>query len=603
MCSLRIVLSRHRWQRCCVWLLVALTSAHGASAAVIDERINQAGIAGTLVICGGIDIPTPAKQAFVNAIIPGKPVVILVTPADSGDTESDTAADVDQTLQWMAQLGVDATVESVFLSPDLKTLPDDLKTLPDDPVRTSEQAKVAARLRGAGGVWFCGGEPARLAKIFVTAEVQAALVDLLDRGGVIAGASAGAAIMTNIMMESGLKEPQLTTGLDLLADAIIDYQFTQLERTERLRAAISRHPQRFGLGIDEATAVVVHGRDVNVVGQGNVTIVLAKVSGRDSDANQSGHREEVVQPMPAGSTADLTQLRRAARWRGAGRNPGEPNGSDRIVPSGSLVIVGGGGMPQAIVDRFIELAGGKDAKIVVLPTAIPRAQALLERPPGFISGAGVASVTMLPQSRTDEVASEAFRMALNEATGVWFDGGRQWNFVDAYENTPAVELFHAVLRRGGVIGGSSAGATIQGEYLVRGHPLGNFVMMAEGYERGFAFLPGVAIDQHFAQRNRFDDLVTVVKRHPKLLGIGIDESTAIVVTGNRAEVIGRHAAHFVAGRAIAPSPIEEPGKHNQAQPVAANAEPAEPLVPVDRYQTVAAGETFDLQLLQLVERR
>src|SRR5690606_23155268 len=136
----------------------------------------------------------------------------------------------------------------------------------------------------------------------------------------------------------------------------------------------------------------------------------------------------------------------------------------------------------------------------------------------------VASVTLLPHSRTDEIADQAFETALREATGVWFGGGRQWNFVDAYENTRAIELFHAVLRRGGVIGGSSAGATIQGEYLVRGHPLGNTVMMAEGYERGFAFLPGVAIDQHFSQRQRQPDLLSVIQRHPRLLGIGIDEA-------------------------------------------------------------------------------
>jgi len=587
--------SRFRWKWRCVGLLVALISTRGGSVPAIDERINQEGVTGTLVICGAGEISAPARQAFVDAIIPDKPVVILVLAAN-GPGANDVALEAHQTMQWMTQLGVDATVVTDLPSCDLKPLPDDAAT-------AAEQAQSAACIRGAGGVWFCGGEPAWIAEAFGATEIQTALVDLLDRGGVLGGASAGASIMTNVAIESGIKELRFSTGFDLLADAIIDNQYTQLERTERLRTAVSRHPQRFGLGIDESTAVVVHGRHVNVVGQGNVTIVLAKVAGNKSDANQSGHREEVVQPMPSGSTADLTQLRRAARWRGMGRNPGEPNGSDRIVPAGSLVIVGGGGMPQSIVDRFIQLAGGSEAKIVVLPTAIPRVQAWLERPPGFIARAGVASVTMLPQSRTDEVSSEAFRMALSEATGVWFDGGRQWNFVDAYENTPAIELFHDVLRRGGVIGGSSAGATIQGEYLVRGHPLGNLVMMAEGYERGFSFLPGVAIDQHFAQRNRFADLVTVVNRHPKLLGIGIDESTAIVVTGNRAEVIGQHAAHFIAGSSIAPPNPDKPANNDPTQVAATNLQPVEPIVPVHRYQTVTAGEAYDLQTLQVVERR
>ncbi len=202
-------------------------------------------------------------------------------------------------------------------------------------------------------------------------------------------------------------------------------------------------------------------------------------------------------------------------------------------------------MPQPIIDRFVELAGGKSARIVVLPTAVSRAEALASQPPRFLTRAGVAEVIMLPQSRTAEVMGETFRDAIAKATGIWFDGGRLWNFVDAYDNTEAVSMFQKLLERGGVIGGSSAGATIQGEYLVRGHPLGNQVMMAEGYERGFGFLPRAAIDQHFTQRGRQRDLMGVIERHQDLVGIGIDEATAIVVRGTTAEVIGDHAAHFI----------------------------------------------------------
>jgi cyanophycinase len=143
----------------------------------------------------------------------------------------------------------------------------------------------------------------------------------------------------------------------------------------------------------------------------------------------------------------------------------------------------------------------------------------------------------------EEIGTPEQEAMLREATGVWFGGGRQWRFVDAYEGTGVVELFRDVLRRGGVIGGSSAGATIQGEYLVRGNPLGNTDMMAEGYERGFAFLPGVAIDQHFAQRDRFGDLAAVVERFPQVLGIGIDEGTALVVRGSIGEVTGQGSVH------------------------------------------------------------
>jgi cyanophycinase len=105
-------------------------------------------------------------------------------------------------------------------------------------------------------------------------------------------------------------------------------------------------------------------------------------------------------------------------------------------------------------------------------------------------------------------------------------------------------LFRDVLRRSGVIGGSSAGASIQSEYMPRGSPLGNEDVMAEGYERGLGFLMGTAVDQHFTQRKRLPDMTSLMRRYPQLLGIGLDESTAIVVQGKSAQVIGKNQAHF-----------------------------------------------------------
>src|SRR5205823_2368933 len=106
----------------------------------------------------------------------------------------------------------------------------------------------------------------------------------------------------------------------------------------------------------------------------------------------------------------------------------------------------------------------------------------------------------------------------------------------------------AVLGRGGVIGGSSAGATIQGSYLVRGAPGGNTILMSRGHEKGFGYLKHVAIDQHVVARHREGDLSVVVKAHPGLLGIGIDEATAIVVTGDRFEIIGRSKVAITDGQ-------------------------------------------------------
>lgn len=204
---------------------------------------------------------------------------------------------------------------------------------------------------------------------------------------------------------------------------------------------------------------------------------------------------------------------------------------------GSLVVVGGGKIPPSISSRFIELAGGPDAKFVYIPTAAEDQglnQTGDESPRLF----GLKNVKVL-HTRDRKVAdTEAFAAPLREASGVWFGGGRQWRLVDSYADTVTLKEIWNVLERGGVIGGSSAGASIQASYLVRGAREGNTVMMAKGYEIGFGFLRGIAVDQHINTRRREKDLAEVITSHPELLGIGIDESTAIVVKGDKFEVIG-----------------------------------------------------------------
>lgn len=206
---------------------------------------------------------------------------------------------------------------------------------------------------------------------------------------------------------------------------------------------------------------------------------------------------------------------------------------------GSLVIVGGGNLGAEILDKFIQLAGGPDAPIVFVPTAngLDKQPAALAEA-NILRKAGAKNVTILHTTDRKIADSKAFVAPLRKARGVWFGGGRQWHLVDSYLNTRTEREFRAVLKRGGVIGGSSAGATIQGSYLVRGAREGNNIMMAPGYEKGFAYLRGVGVDQHLLARKREKDMVAVVDAHPELLGIGIDEKTAVVVQGDRFEVIG-----------------------------------------------------------------
>ena len=218
-------------------------------------------------------------------------------------------------------------------------------------------------------------------------------------------------------------------------------------------------------------------------------------------------------------------------------------------PKGSLVIIGGGAHDgSGVYEKFIQLAGGPTASFVIVPTAGGN-----KNPDGTIKEykeetviapwlkRGLKNVKMLHTHDPKVADTEEFAKVLRTANAVWFDGGRQWNIVDSYMNTLTLKEFHNVLARGGVIGGSSAGATIQGDYLVRGAVAGPQIMMTpeKEHEKGFAFLRRSAIDQHINTRLRWDDLIEVIKKMPNLLGIGLSEDTAIVVTGDTFEVIGK----------------------------------------------------------------
>ena len=216
-----------------------------------------------------------------------------------------------------------------------------------------------------------------------------------------------------------------------------------------------------------------------------------------------------------------------------------PAGPPKVGPEhGALVVVGGNMHDPEIYRRFIELAGGPDAPIVMIPTA-----GGAEEYDDFYEGlvpwreAGARNLIVLHTTERKVADTEAFVAPLETAHGVFFFGGRQWRLVDAYGGTRTETEIRHVLDRGGVIGGSSAGASIQGSFLVRGDTDGNEVMMGD-HQVGFGYLRNVGIDQHVLRRNRQFDLVQVVEAHPEILGIGLDENTAIVVHGDMAEVIG-----------------------------------------------------------------
>ena len=160
---------------------------------------------------------------------------------------------------------------------------------------------------------------------------------------------------------------------------------------------------------------------------------------------------------------------------------------------GHLIVAGGGALGPEIVDRFISLAGGPDAPIVIIPTADDLDQFPADyAAASFLAKAGAKRVTMLHTRHKPDSDTDAFVAALKQAGGVWFTGGRHWRLVDSYLGTKVHRELMALLDRGGVIGGTSAGATIQGSFMVRGARSGNTIMVDPDYHEGLAFLRGVS---------------------------------------------------------------------------------------------------------------
>ena len=208
--------------------------------------------------------------------------------------------------------------------------------------------------------------------------------------------------------------------------------------------------------------------------------------------------------------------------------------------NGALVIIGGGGSTDEIWERIIELAGGKEkARFVIVTNAMgDSAHLYVNEGRAIKERIGNDRVTQLHLTNIREANDEKNLDIIRNATGVFFSGGRQWRFTDVYLNTLVHQEFLNLLARGGVISGSSAGASIQGSFLWRGDTSGPDVLIGD-HTQGLGFLRNSVIDQHLLARNRQFDLVDFVKAAPTFIGIGLDEATSIVVIKDELEVIGR----------------------------------------------------------------
>lgn len=387
-------------------------------------------------------------------------------------------------------------------------------------------------LEDATAVWFIGGHQNRLTEAYLDTLVEQQLRRILERGGVIGGTSAGAAIMSQVMIKGGNPEPELDRGFGFLPGTVVDQHFLKRHRQERLLNALSAYPELVGLGIDEGTTLVVQGRTMTVLDESDSQVMTCLVGTHDKP-----HRTQLLAP---GAETDLLALARSAKRR-TQVPPAPPQVPGLTELSrGTLVVVGGGEVPAEAAERFVEAAGGESASIVVITTAYGEKAPEEADTLRWLEHAGARNVISLHISTREEAADPKILAAIDNAGGVWFMGGRQWRLIDAIEDTPAEKALRGVLARNGAVGGNAAGASVLASYLVRGNPVTNRQIIGEGYEDGFGFLRGAAIDPYFTQRNRRGDMAHLKRTHPELIGLGIDAGTALVIQGRTMDVYGRN---------------------------------------------------------------
>lgn len=227
----------------------------------------------------------------------------------------------------------------------------------------------------------------------------------------------------------------------------------------------------------------------------------------------------------------------AGSWSSASaQSPENPLGM--CATPGALMLCGGGRMSEDVYREFIRLAGGEDAHLVLIPSAIEFSspEAIRNRYSGWL-GYNVASFTFLDAKSRDEADTDAFAAPLQRATGVWIGGGSQGRLATLYNGTKTEKALKSVLERGGIIGGTSAGASIVSSCMIR-HGTSTEAVC----DQGLGLLEHCVVDQHFSQRNRLERLLGVLEKHQAQLGIGIDEGTAVVVREDRLKVLGASRA-------------------------------------------------------------
>jgi len=262
------------------------------------------------------------------------------------------------------------------------------------------------------------------------------------------------------------------------------------------------------------------------------------------------------------------------------------------TPHTSLLIIGGAEDKvgrATVLRRFVRLAGGRRARIVVIPTASAFPEQAVETYTTIFRRLGAPEVVAVDPPTRPAAAAEALVQAVDNATGIFMTGGNQLKLSQLIVGTPLADAVSRAHVRGAVVAGTSAGASVMSQFMIS--------LGADGVTprqrtsqltSGLGLLPGVIVDQHFDQRARYGRLMSLVAGSPNLLGMGVDEDTAAEIRdGRKLTVVGSGAVFVVDAR----SAVSDVPEARRGAPL---------LVSGAVVHSLPTGATFDLHTAQLV---
>jgi cyanophycinase len=226
-----------------------------------------------------------------------------------------------------------------------------------------------------------------------------------------------------------------------------------------------------------------------------------------------------------------------------------------------LVIIGGAEDKDGdcqILREFVRRAGGTKARLVIMTAATELPRDVGENYIRVFERLGAEHVRIVDTETREDASSSTALEAIEKATGVFFTGGDQARIVNVLKDTELDRAIHKRFSEGMVVGGTSAGAAVMPDVMiVEGDSETNPRIEIVEMGPGMSFLPGVVIDQHFSQRGRLGRLISALAQQPAVLGFGIDENTAMVVTDRQIEVIGEGCITVVDDSEVIHSNVEE----------------------------------------------